>query len=264
MKSKMSSRLATLGISLGLISSSAFAADAAEESKQAAEGSVISNNTPAAGADNTNVASAFWGNFAMKSWSTNMSPWDGAAPMAEQFSLTGGYKKYFLSVAIDGAAKYVKPISNGSVEYINAGWNLGYLLKPNLIVALGLKNVNDAWVGSQAPASNQNVSNHYFFTIGADYSYVFAGSPFSIIVNASYGQRPRVDCNCVAGAKSVSETYFGYVLGGGYALSKRIKFDLFYRIEQWDMVTPALAITSTVAMTNRTAGGPGVGVLYTF
>lgn len=266
-KSKLLLRLALLGVLAGYLNSSALAADAtADELKRVTEENTTLKKTLAEEKSDNENSSAYWGNFAMKSWSTTMTPWDGTSSgsMAEQFTLTQGYARYFLSLSIDGAAKYVKPISNGAIEYISAGWNLGYVASPDWIVALGLKNANDAWVGISAPSTSANVANHYFTTIGTAYSYAFADSPFSINAGITYGQRTPVGCNCVTGSPNVSETYLGYDLGGIYALSKRFKFNLFYRIEQWDMVAPTAGITASVAMMNRTVGGPGIGALYLF
>lgn len=201
-----------------------------------------------------------WGAVGIKEWMTTLSPGGGLAsskasvPMA---TLMVGYDKFFVNLSWS-ETKFYNDLSYpfGTLDHNQSTGNIGYLLTPELSIAIGKKRESDQWTGGTAHQNNQcngngtNTSTCFqeFFplrynTIGSSYNHTFADSAFSLGATVAYGkvrfQLPQNNGGSQnTGTLSGSSTYLSYELMAAYSLTLHTKINLGYRAEQYDQLIP--------------------------
>lgn len=194
---------------------------------------------------------ACWGTVGVKVWKTTFSPGGGMATSTATVpmpTITLGYDKVFGNVSITKPTDYTNssyPFTTDNHRQTSV--NLGYLITPEIFLALGNKSETEEY--NKNSTSNMMSTTADTTMIGSSYNHTFTDSPFSINGTISYGkgsiQVRAGDPNYTyAGTLSSSSAYLSYEVGAGYSLTRNIKFNLGYRVEQYDQLIPTSVISA--------------------
>lgn len=194
---------------------------------------------------------ACWGTVGVKEWKTTFSPGGGMVTSTANVTMatiTLGYDKVFGNFSGSMRSSYTNSsYPFGTNEHNQHVGNLGYLITPEIFLALGRKGEQEIY--HQNSSSNKMYTAADYTMIGSSYNHTFTDSPFSINGAISYGKGSlRVTAQdpnyTYAGTLSDSSTYLSYEVGAGYSLSRNIKLNLGYRVEQYDQLIPTSYISA--------------------
>ena len=203
-----------------------------------------------------------WGAVGIKDWISTFSPGGGMATTeaaVPMLTATIGYDKIFTSFSYNMPYRYSDPsYPFGSDAHTQLTFNLGYLINPEIFLALGYKREADDFRKNNTGGTSDHSTKVFYPTIGASYSHTFTDSPYSMNGSIAYGKgtltgsssSPNAQANNVyVGTLSGSSTYLSYEVGAGYSWSRNVKLNLGYRVEQYDQLMPTAVAQSGLVTT---------------